>query len=101
MFMSDTLSRAPRKATAATTDTSTAMFYAELEEIDLGADANVTDARTQQVRQHTQQDATMHVLMNVVLTGWPESREMTPLSVREYWTVRDELSTQDGVVYKV
>ena len=100
MFVSDTLSRAPRKVTAEKTDTSTAVFYAELEEINLGSEANITDARMQQVRQSTQQDATMQVLMNIILTGWPDSKEMTPLSVREYWTVRNEPSTQDGVVNK-
>ena len=100
MFVSDTLSIAPRKVKAKKTDTCTAMFYAKLEEIDLGSEANITDARMQQVHQSKQQDATMQVLMNIILTGWPDSKERTPLSVREYWTVRDELSTQDGVVYK-
>ncbi|XP_048255235.1 uncharacterized protein K02A2.6-like [Haliotis rufescens] len=38
--------------------------------------------------------------MQLTQQGWPPSKEDVPHSVREYFTFRDELSMQNGVVFK-
>ena len=40
------------------------------------------------------------MLMSVVKEGWPDSKAKVPLCIREYWPYRDELSTQNGLVYR-
>lgn len=32
--------------------------------------------------------------------GWPDHQEDTPLAIREYWSIRDKISAQDGVLFK-
>ena len=39
----------------------------------------------------------LHVM---VMKGWPDTKEEVPHSIREYWTVKDELSVYDGIIYK-
>ena len=38
--------------------------------------------------------------MNVVNQGFPEDKNELPVCIRDYWSYRDELSTQDGLVYR-
>jgi len=38
--------------------------------------------------------------MQVVLTGWPEQKRETPQEIQAYFTSRNELSVQDGLLFK-
>ena len=38
--------------------------------------------------------------MNITKSGWPDDKSHTPLCVREYWPYRDELATQNGLVFR-
>ncbi|KAJ8004076.1 hypothetical protein DPEC_G00155030 [Dallia pectoralis] len=40
------------------------------------------------------------MLKTVVLEGWPDCREDTPIVIRGYWAIRDEISVQDGVLFR-
>lgn len=39
-------------------------------------------------------------LYNVILHGWPENKKQLPENVKDYWSFRDELSIQDGLILK-
>ena len=49
---------------------------------------------------YTAHDETLKQLMDIVMTGWPISKEHIPLKVREYWPYRDEISCPDGLIYR-
>ena len=100
MHISDALSRAPRKTRDSQDDTNWRVFYAELEDVNYATNINVSDSRMEQVRGESRQDPNMQVLMNLILSGWPEEKTLTPLWTREYWNYRDELITQNGLVFK-
>ena len=38
--------------------------------------------------------------MQVVLTGWPERKHLVPQEVKAYFSSHDELSVQDGLLFK-
>ena len=38
--------------------------------------------------------------MNTFMTGWPVSKEDVPTGIREYWNYKEELTVEDGVLYK-
>ncbi|KAK7933832.1 hypothetical protein WMY93_004728 [Mugilogobius chulae] len=61
---------------------------------------NVTSQRLAQIRKHTDEDTCLQMLKTVVLQGWPEHKDETPIAIREYWSVRDEISAQNGVLFK-
>ncbi|PFX34821.1 Uncharacterized protein K02A2.6 [Stylophora pistillata] len=54
----------------------------------------------QQIKQCTITDATLQSLMNMIMTGWPLTKEEIPVCIREYWNYKEELTVQEGVLYK-
>ena len=57
-------------------------MYAELEDVNYATNINVSDSRLEQVRGESRQDPNMQVLMNLILSGWPEEKTFTPLHQR-------------------
>lgn len=51
-------------------------------------------------RDQTSSDETSKVVMEYVLKGWPLTRDQTDELAREYWNFRDELSVEDGLLFK-
>ena len=39
-------------------------------------------------------------LIGVILSGWPERKEDTPVCIREYWPIKEELTVQNDVIFK-
>ena len=109
MYLADTLSRAglPHTKMHPTTHSDQIFnicgesgFEEELEYFNQTDFLNVTHTRLGQIQQHTAQDTVLQVLKSNILTGWPETKEEVPVIIREYWTYRDELSAQIGVLFK-
>lgn len=61
---------------------------------------NVSDKRLEQIKQHTDQDEYLQLLKSSVLVGWPDVKEEAPLTVRECWPYRDEISVQNGILFQ-
>ncbi|XP_032235873.2 uncharacterized protein LOC116617347 [Nematostella vectensis] len=51
-------------------------------------------------RSCTNTDETSQVVMNYVLTGWPSDRGQIDELAREYFNYREELSVEDGLLFK-
>lgn len=109
MFISDTLSRAALPLRRTQTDTPDYLifqvheeerFRQEVEETNLEEATFVTDQRLEQIRQETNKDASLQTLMTLISAGWPNDKLQSPLCVRQYWPYRDELSTQNGLVFR-
>ena len=64
------------------------------------SDVFVSDERLQHIREETVRDSTLQTLANVVMSGWPSNKHEVPLCVREYWPYRDELATQNGIIFR-
>uniref|UniRef100_A0A8C5Q7G7 Gypsy retrotransposon integrase-like protein 1 n=1 Tax=Leptobrachium leishanense TaxID=445787 RepID=A0A8C5Q7G7_9ANUR len=104
MYISDTLSRATAAGGAPDYAQHTVCNVQQdldvLSQINHSDYLNVTDQRLLQIKQHTETDESLQALKYVVLDGWPDSKEEVPLTAREYWTFRDEIGIQDGILYK-
>lgn len=109
MFNSDTLFRAALPLRRTQTDTPDYLifqvqeeerFRQEVEETNQEEAIFVTDQHLEQIRQETNKDASLQMLMTLISAGWPNDKLQTPLCIREYWPNRDELSTQNGLVFR-
>lgn len=109
MYLADMLSRASLPLTKAdTTMTEGKIFhiseehalYKEIASINQAEYPRVSDNRLAQIQRMTREDPTLQVLKQVVLAGWPETKEECPILVQAYWTFRDELPAQNGILYK-
>ena len=50
---------------------------------------NVTSQRHAQIQKHTEEDVCIQTLKTVMLGGWPEHKEESPIAIRDYWAIRD------------
>lgn len=109
MHISDTLSRASLPSQKVTHDTpayticqavAERAFQAELANISMEDDLFVSDERLQKIRVETSKDFTLQTLMSVVLKGWPQDKVDVPSCITEYWSYRDEIATQNGLVFR-
>ena len=62
--------------------------------------APVSQARLQELRLATQSDPTLCSLSKTVPEGWPQSRKDCPKQLLEFWNFRQEISEENGILYK-
>ncbi|KAK2164877.1 hypothetical protein LSH36_58g22044 [Paralvinella palmiformis] len=75
-------------------------LYEEISAINQMGYIPMSEVTSQQVKKCTITDPSLQVVMITVINGWPEMRQETPECIREYWTYIDELTVQDGIIYK-
>ena len=92
MFLADTLSRAYLP--------SGAQIESEFETINMMNYLPISEASLLQIQRETDQDESLQVLKAVNQHGWPENKSTLPLLAFPYFDMRDELSVQDGLIFK-
>ena len=112
MYIADFLSRSALPLTRAQnngTNDNTSFVFANtdydvvcdsFESVNFSEDLAVTTKRYNQIETCTAVDETLQVLKSVVLNGWPESKRDCPKLIHQYWSFRDEITTQNGILYK-
>ena len=58
------------------------------------------EERVQKIQLETAKDETLQLLMDTMLKGWPEDRSKISPQLTPYYSMRDELSIYDGLVFK-
>ena len=53
-----------------------------------------------QIQNTMAQDKHLQHLKNIIIIGWPSTREELHSNIRPYWSYRDNLAVIDGVVMK-
>ena len=56
--------------------------------------------RLENIRDAVTHDDVLLKLTDMIMNGWPESKCNVPISVLPYYHIRDELSVQDGLIFK-
>ena len=62
--------------------------------------APVSKTRLQELRLATQSDPTLSSLTKTVHEGWPQSKKDCPEQPLDFWSFRQEISEEDGLLYK-
>ena len=75
-------------------------LFKDIELIKQAQHLHMREATQAQIKKATAEDPTMQTLAEVVQKGWPETRNEVPVSIRSYWGYRDEMTLQDGLIYK-
>ena len=52
------------------------------------------------IRLETAKDDELSLLKHIVTTGWPEQIREVPKEVQPYWTFREELTVENGLLLK-
>ena len=62
--------------------------------------AQISQTRLQELRLATQSDPTLCSLSKTIHEGWPQSKKDCPEQVLEFWDFRQEMSEENGILYK-
>ena len=54
----------------------------------------------QQLRVATQADDELAILKHTIMQGWPKTIKQVPPELQPYWTFREELTIEDGLILK-
>ena len=57
-----------------------------------------TSARLEELQQQAAQDPEYQQLLSVIFNGFPDHRQQLPNSCRRFWSVREQLSVDDGLI---
>ena len=72
----------------------------EAEQVNMLQYLPVKDETLCQIQNLTQEDAILKTLACVIKQGWPESKLHLPLEVQDYFPFKEELTLQNGVIFK-
>ena len=100
MYVADHLSRAYLSHQGDHSHDEFQVFALELEEINPLDTVKITSERLAQLQKATEQDPVMQTLKSTILVGWPDTREQVPISIREYWNFREDLTLHNGILFK-
>ena len=59
-----------------------------------------SNSKIKELQEETKKDSTLSQLIPIIANGWPENIKMVPEAVRTFWSFRDELSVEDGIILK-
>ncbi|KAK7105231.1 hypothetical protein V1264_016637 [Littorina saxatilis] len=91
MYLADTLSRAYINAPSKQED---------IELVNMVAFLPIRQERLEKLKNATDDDETLQRLKKVIMTGWPEEKQDLPAELTSYFSFRDEISVQDGLIFK-
>ncbi|XP_021340553.1 uncharacterized protein K02A2.6-like [Mizuhopecten yessoensis] len=96
MFIADTLSRAYLPTTGDATELNKEM---EVMVHGLVTSLSVSPSKLDQLVKVTAQDCELQDLVATVRKGWPTVKSESLMSVRPYWTIRDEIFEAEGLLF--
>ena len=104
MTLADTLSRLPNPKDKVAVELDLRvdgieMTTAEVHRCDIDL-INFSQRKQHQLRYQTARYPIMNVLMETIIQGWPDSIKDLPADVRVFWSFRDELAFEDGIIFK-
>ena len=94
LVLADTLSR------AYIDDVDQSTTEQEAESIHLTDTIRISDSTLTDIRDATAQDAACQQIMDYIQQGWPKRLSDSSVQTRPYFHLRDELSCQDGLIFK-
>ncbi|XP_058828416.1 uncharacterized protein K02A2.6-like [Topomyia yanbarensis] len=72
----------------------------EIGELQLSRFLCVSDSRLNEIKMETEKDQSMQLIIGYTQQGWPSTADRVPDTVKIYYNYRNELSTQDRLVFR-
>ncbi len=94
MLLADTLSREYLK------DSHKSQKDLEVEVVNMVAFVLISAERLEVICAATQTDKKLQTLINAIQRGWPQNKKDVPVDIAHYFSFQDELSIQDGLVFR-
>ena len=59
----------------------------------------ISPGQIEKVKRATESDGELSILREIIVAGWPESSKAVPKKIRHYYSMKDFLSIEDGMVF--
>ena len=99
MYIADTLSRAYLSAPSQVSEEEKE-FIRTVENVEMAKYLSISPERLHELQKKTQDDPILQDLKSNIKNGWPNERNRVLPRTRAYFNFRDELSVQDGIIFK-
>ena len=66
----------------------------------MSLESYVADRKLKAIQVEIKANETMQLLVQQIQSGWPENNSLLPMSLRPYYAYRDELTTQNNLIFK-
>ena len=57
-------------------------------------------SKLEEIREKTSEDPVLRELVEIITHGWPKDQRELPTKIRSFWSYRDELSVENGIILK-
>ena len=94
MVMSDTMSRLSNPK-----ETSDVQLDVRVDELSIDL-VNFSPVKQKALCDETRKCVVLNALAEVIFQGWPEKMRDLPRDLRSFWSYRDELGIEDGILFK-
>ena len=94
MYLADTLSRAFLKSTTQS------KAEEKAETIHATDFLPISEPQLREIQAETAQDDILQQLKKTIISGWPDTKKEVRTCLHPYFLIRDELSAQDGLIFK-
>lgn len=72
----------------------------DIESVNMVQYLPISDKRLNEIREETRKDQSLRTLSETILLGWPDDKKDAPALTHPYFSMRDELTVQDGLIFK-
>ena len=104
MVLSDTLSRLPSSKNHGTIPLDERVDGIILDDLDLEVKPitllNFTPDRLSTIRKETSEDPELRLLMQMIIDGWPDDIKQCTPEIRHFFSYRESLAMENGVIFK-
>lgn len=66
----------------------------------MSSESYVTDRKLTAIQEEIKTNETMQLLVQQIQSGWPDNSTLLPMLLRPYYPYRDELTTQNNLIFK-
>ena len=91
LYLADTVSRA---------DLNSPSMQEDLEYVNVVGFLPIRQERLAKLKKAKDEDDTFQHLKSVIMNGWPDKKQDLPAELIPYYSFRDEMSVQDGLIFK-
>ena len=81
-------------------NTQISLSVCRVEYINMASYLPIAEERLEEIRRETRNDPSLQELKCVITLGWPEDKSKVAPQVHPFFSIRDELTIQDGLIFR-
>ncbi|CAB3988820.1 Hypothetical predicted protein [Paramuricea clavata] len=60
----------------------------------------ISSKKLEDIQKRTDEDESLQMLKQTIIQGWPKERKCLPIQITPYFSMRDDVTVQDGLIFR-